>query len=53
MPFEFGAQPVDRPATEIISVGYLKTPTARGESKCSQGGDRSFNEIASGVPAHL
>jgi hypothetical protein len=32
---------------------YLKTPTAGGEPKCPRGGDRSFDEIASRVPAHL
>ena len=51
--FEFGAQPVDSTATEVISIGDLKTPTAGGEPKCPCGGDRSFDEIASRVLAHL
>jgi hypothetical protein len=51
--FEFGAQPVDLRATEVISVGYRKMLTAGGEPKCPRSGDRSFDEVASGVGAHL
>src|SRR5206468_12025824 len=50
---EFSAQPLDSAATEVVSVGYLKTPTARGEPKCPGGGDRSFEKVASRVTAHL
>src|SRR5207245_2803121 len=48
--FEFRAQPVDSVVIEVISVGYVKTPTAGGESKCPRGGHYSLDEVASRVP---
>lgn len=50
--FKFRAQSVDGVATEVISVSYLKTPTAGGEPKCARGGHYSLDEVASRVPAH-
>src|SRR5262245_9233767 len=51
--FEVGAQPVGGAATEFVGVGYLKTATAGGEPKGSDGGGCSFDEVASRVAVHL
>src|SRR5687768_5053365 len=50
---EFGAQPVDGAAAEVISVGSLKTPAAGSERNCPRSGDRSFDEAASRIQVHL
>ena len=51
--FEFGAQAVDSATTEVITIRYLKAPTAGREPKRRRGGDRSFDEVASRGPDHL